>query len=34
MFKIGRSMSRDVQTKLIDAKKKYFQEILFSFESF
>ena len=34
MFKIGRGMSRDVQTKLVNAKKKYFQEILFPFESF
>ena len=29
MFEIGRDMSRDVQTKFADAKKKYFQEILF-----
>ena len=34
MFKIGRGMSRDAQTKFVDAKNKYFQEILFSFESF
>ena len=33
MFKIGRGMSRDVQTKFVDAKKKYFQEIRFPFES-
>ena len=27
MLQIGRGMSRDVQTKVVYAKKKYFQEI-------
>ena len=34
MFEIGRGMSRDVQTKFADARKKYFQEILSPFNAF
>ena len=34
MIEIGRGMPRDVEAKLVDAKKKHLTKMLLSFESF